>query len=393
MEASGGNGIRVFLSAGEASGDLHGSLLVRALQRLDPDFRVTCLGGPLLEEAGAAILVDNRELALVGFVEGFRQVKLLYQGWQRIKRHLIDDRPNVVVLIDFPDFNFMVARLARRLGLKVLYYISPQVWAWRSGRVRTLRRLVDEMAVILPFEPAFYKNHHIQVHYVGHPLLDVMSSAPSHTEARRRYRPREIGPCVGLLPGSRHGEIRSLLPLLVRSAGILLREFPDISFLIPVAPTLDSRIIEDALTHADLPVRIVAGDTYGVIGACDLIITASGTVTLEAAILETPMIVVYKLSKFSYHVARHLVRVKYAALPNLIAGRRIVPELIQDEANERRVVQEAGALLRDSGRLGEQREALSDIRPLLGRSGVADRVAKLVVGLQGRRSTGIVGVD
>ena len=239
------------------------------------------------------------------------------------------------------------------------------------------------MAVILPFEPAFYESRQMKVHYVGHPLLDVLSSAPTAEEAGKLYRPTQAqaGPCVGLLPGSRHGEIKALLPLLLKTAEILCRDFPGISFLIPLAPTVDVRLVEEEADRAGLPVRIVSGDTYGVIRACDLVITASGTVTLESAILGTPMVVVYRLSSFTYHVARLLVRVKYVGLANLIADRRIVPELIQKEANAEQVAREAGDLLRSEHRLAEQRRELANIRPMLGSPGVADRVAKLVLGL------------
>jgi lipid-A-disaccharide synthase len=382
MQARGRNGIRIFLSAGEASGDLHGAFLVRAIRRRDPEARITCLGGPRLRDAGASVLVDNRELAVVGLTECLPRIKLFFNSWRKIKRHILHDRPDVVVLIDFPDFNFMIARLARRVGLRVFYYISPQVWAWRSGRVRTLKRLVDEMAVILPFEPAFYESRQMKVHYVGHPLLDVLSSAPTADEAGRLYRPMQSGPCVGLLPGSRHGEIKSLLPLLLETAAILCRDFPGISFLIPAAPTVDIRLVEEEAGRARLPVRVVSGDTYGVIRACDLVITASGTVTLESAILGTPMVVVYKLSSLTYHVARLLVRVKYVGLANLIADRRIVPELIQKDANAELVAREAGGLLRNGQRLEEQRRELANIRPALGSPGVADRVANLVLELK-----------
>lgn len=333
----------------------------------------------MLEEAGAEILVDNREIAVVGFVEGLQQVKLLFDGWRRIKRHIIHDRPDVVVLIDYPDFNFMVARLAKRHGVRVFYYITPQVWAWRSRRVRTLERITDEMAVILPFEPEFYAKHGVKVHYVGHPLLDVMSSAPSVQEAREHYHATRSASCVGLLPGSRHGEIRMLLPLLLKTAAILSQSLPRVSFLLPVAPTLHKEMIEEEVHRCGLPVRVVRGDTYGVIRACDLVITASGTVTLESAILGTPMILVYKLPGLSYRIGRRLVRVKHAGLPNLIAGRSIVPEFIQEDANEHKVAAEAMRYLSDGARLEQQRRDLAEIRPLLGSPGVADRVAGLIV--------------
>ncbi|NSW86713.1 MAG: lipid-A-disaccharide synthase [Syntrophobacteraceae bacterium] len=374
---------RIFLSAGEASGDLHGSNLVRAIHHLHPAARISCLGGALLEEAGAEVLVNNRDLAVVGLVEVGRHAGEILRAWRVLSSHILQNRPDVVVLIDFPDFNFLLARLARGLGLKVFYYISPQLWAWRTGRIRSVKRLVDRMAVILPFEKDFYGRHGVQVEYVGHPLLDVMGSAPSREEASARYRHASTTFLVGLLPGSRRSEIRLLLPLLKETASILADRVPGISFAVPVASTLDPRHLRKEFEESGLPVQVVAGDTYGVIRACDLIITASGTVTLEAAILGTPMIIFNRVSNLSYHLGRHLIRVEYIGLPNLIAGGSIVPELLQQEANPVSMAAHALAYLRQPELLDSQREALLSVQSRLGKPGVADRVAGLVLETMG----------
>lgn len=369
----------IFLSAGEASGDLHGSRLVKALRELAPETRITCLGGPALKEAGAEVLVDNRDLAVVGLFEVVRHLRVIASAWRRIENHLRKDRPRLVVLIDFPDFNFLLARLAARLGIRVFYYISPQIWAWRRGRVRTVRRFVHEMAVILPFEAEFYRQHGIHVHYVGHPLLDVMEAAPTVEAARERYRPAGPGPVVGILPGSRHGEIRLLLPTLLETAAQLCERVPGVSFLVPVAPTLDAAPLREAFDAKGLPAGVVTGDTYGAIRACDLLIAVSGTVTLEAAILGVPMIVVNRVSDLSYYTGRHLIKVTHVGLPNLIAGRGIVPELLQHDATPERIAAKALEFLQDPGRLDEQRKDLASIRNRLGTPGVARRTAKLVL--------------
>lgn len=379
MESRGKDAPSIFISAGEASGDLHASRVVRALKALDPSARITCMGGSNLRAAGAEVLVDNRELSVVGLFEVFRHARAILAGWRKIKSHLTRERPDVVVLVDFPDFNFLLGRAAAKLGIKIFYYISPQVWAWRTGRVRTLKRLANEMAVILPFETEFYRRRGMDVHYVGHPLLDVMESAPSVREARERYGSDSSSPVVGILPGSRHGEIRLLLPLLLETASRLREEIPGISFLLPVAPTLDSEEIRKAAEARRLPIRLVEGDAYGVIRACDLLLTVSGTVTLEAAILGVPMIVVYKVSNLSYYTGRHLIKVKYVGLPNLIAGRSIVPELLQLDANPDRLTAEALSFLKKPERLAEQHRELEKIQAHLGNSGVADRTAKLIL--------------
>ena len=379
MESDGRKTVKIFISAGEASGDLHGAYLARALRTLAPASRITCLGGPRLEAAGAEVLADNRELSVVGISEIFRHLKVILGAWKTIRTHLVQDRPDIVVLIDYPEFNIRLARVARRLGIKVFYYIGPQVWAWRGGRVRTLKRLVDEMAVILPFETAFYERRDMRVHFVGHPLLDVLRNAPSRSEAGARYRPSGTSPVLGLVPGSRHSEVRALLPIMLDAVAILSKEIPDLSFLIPVADVLDPAPFEAEVVRRGLPVRIVSGDTYGVLRACDLAITASGTVTLETAILGTPMIVVYRVSGLTYHLGRDLIKVKHVALPNLIAGRMIVPELLQQDARAETIAAEALALLRNPRKQEKQKEELAALRQGLGNEGVAGRVAAMVL--------------
>lgn len=371
---------KIFLSAGEASGDLHGSYLVRAIKAKNPHASITCLGGPMLAGSGAELLLDNRDLAVVGLFEVLRHCKGIFKAWQKIKDHLARERPQVIVLIDFPDFNLLLARFARTIGCRVFYYIAPQVWAWRSGRVRTLKRLVDDAAVILPFEPAFYERHGMEVDFVGHPLLDVLEElrgdGPGAPAKRLTDRSQWL---VGLLPGSRNSEIRSLLPILLETARIIHRHLPEVSFLLPMAPTLERWRVEEHLLGCALPVRIVEGDTYAAMRACNLILTASGTATLEAAILGTPMIVIYRVSNLTYHAGQHLIRVNFVALPNLIAGRSIVPELLQRDARPAKIAAKALELLLHPERLEGQREELARIRKQLGSAGVANRVAELVL--------------
>lgn len=371
--------VNIFLSAGETSGDLHGSYLVRALQARQAGVRVTCLGGPLLHQAGARVLVDNRDLAVVGLFEVLNHAKVVYNAWQRIKAHILQDRPHLMILIDFPDFNMRLARLARRLGVRVFYYISPQVWAWRAGRVHALKRLVDQMAVILPFESDFYSRYGMKTHYVGHPLLDVLKEVPSTEASRSRYRPGHSGSVVGLLPGSRLGEIRSLLSTLLETAAVLSRQMPELSFLLPVAANLPAEEIAAQAAQWHLPLQIVRGDTHGAIRAADLLLTTSGTVTLEAAILGTPMIIVYRVSNLTYYAGRHLIKVQHVGLPNLIAGRSIVPELLQQEATAQRIAAAALRCLREPALLERQRRELAHIRRQLGEPGVAMRVAELAL--------------
>ncbi len=341
------------------------------------------MGGRSLEAAGAEVLVDHRQLSVVGLSEVAAHLKVIYRAWRKISFHLRHRSPNLVVLIDFPDFNLRLARLARRCGIKVLYYISPQVWAWRSGRVRTIRRLIDAMAVILPFEEAFYEQHRMKVRFVGHPLLDVLTKPPSPEAVKERYRPGGSGRLVGLLPGSRRSEVRSLLPVLIASAAIIHKQLPDVSFIIPVAPSLEMASLREIIAAGGLDPCLVSGDTYGVMCACDLLLTVSGTATLEAAILGTPMIITNRVSSLSYYLGRHLIKVKYIGLPNLIAGYPLVPEFVQEQAKPELIAASAIDLLEHPHRLQAQRRELGLIKTRLGGPGVAERVAELALGMIG----------
>lgn len=332
-----------------------------------------------MKAAGAGIVVDHRRLSVVGLSEVARHLRVIYVAWRTITAHLRETLPDKIVLIDFPDFNFLLARMAKRLGIGVFYYISPQVWAWRSGRVRTIKRVVDRMAVILPFESEFYARCGLRVDFVGHPLLDVLANSPSRAEATMRYGDPNSKPLIGLLPGSRQSEIRSLAGLFLEAGERIRKRLPNAGFIIPVAPSLDPALFDAILSKHSLPIRLVNGDTYGVIRACDLLVTVSGTATLEAAVLGAPMVIVNRVSDLSYHLGRHLVQVKFIGLPNLIAGRRIVPELVQQDARPERIADAALNLLEHPECRERQKEDLGQIRSRLGTPGVADRVAKLVL--------------
>ncbi|MGA2402655.1 MAG: lipid-A-disaccharide synthase [Syntrophobacteraceae bacterium] len=370
--------MEIFISAGEASGDLHGSHLARAIWSIAPQTRLSCLGGPHMQAEGVPVIVDNRKISVVGGTEIAAHIRAIYGAWTKIRSHLLASRPALVVLIDFPDFNLFLAKFAKKIGARVFYYISPQLWAWREGRVEKIRKLVDRMAVILPFEKDFYAAHGIEVDYVGHPLVDIMSDLPDKTQCDRLYRPSG-GPLVGLLPGSRRSEVKLLFDILMDAGRIILRSLPAARFIIPVASSLDTRDMESRAARWSLPVQVVSNDTYSAIRACDLILTASGTVTLEAAILETPMIVFYKLSRLSRQIAKRLIGAKFVALPNLIAGKAIAPEFVREEPTGPCLAGCAIKFLMDPALLDEQRLELRRIRNRLGVPGISGRVARLVL--------------
>jgi lipid-A-disaccharide synthase len=335
-----------------------------------------------MQAAGVPTIVDNRRISVVGGTEIVAHIRDIYGAWRRIRSHLIATRPALVVLIDFPDFNLHLGKFAKKIGAKVFYYITPQVWAWREGRINKIRRIADRMAVILPFEKAFYASHGIDVDYVGHPLVDIMADLPDKTQCDRLYH-RFNGPLVGLLPGSRRSELKLMFDILMDAGRIISRSFPAARFLIPLASSLDARDMESRTARWPLPVQVVHNDTYSAIRACDLILTASGTVTLEAAILETPMIVVYKVSRLSRQIGLLLIRAKFVGLPNLIAGKEIVPEFVREEPTGPRLAECAIKLLMTPALLDEQRLELRNIRNQLGAPGISARAARIALDTAG----------
>ncbi|MDR3567134.1 MAG: lipid-A-disaccharide synthase [Syntrophobacteraceae bacterium] len=370
--------MEIFISAGEASGDLHGAGLARAILSIAPQTRLSCLGGPHMSAAGVTVIVDNRKISVVGISEVFAQMRSIYGAWVKIRSYLLANRPSLVVVIDFPDFNLFLARFAKRIGARVFFYISPQVWAWRENRVRKIGRLMDGMAVILPFEKDFYASHGIDVDYVGHPLADSMNGLPDKAECDRVYHDFE-GPLIGLLPGSRRKEIERFFDMLMEAGRIIRTSFPDARFIMPVASSIDAREVENRAACRALPVRVVTSDTYRAVRACDLILTKSGTVTLEAAILQTPMVAFYKVSRLTKRIGELLATTNFIALPNLIAGRQIVPEFARREPTGQLLAECALGLLKSPGLLEEQRLELGRIRDRLGSGAISEKVARLVL--------------
>jgi lipid-A-disaccharide synthase len=339
---------RLFIVAGESSGDLHGSALTRALLRREPGLAIKALGGPLMQRAGAELVADLTSHAVVGLIEGVRNVSRIYTTYRRVVKVLKTDRPDAVVLIDYPEFNLRLARQASKLGIPVVYYISPQVWAWRQWRVKTIEKYVDKMLVIFPFEEDFYRKYGVQAEFVGHPLVGMLKGVPDKQTARTDLGlpPDEL--VIGLLPGSRKKEIQAIFPTLLRAAEIInaTLERP-ITFVCARAPALDERLVEKYLSGTDLNLRVVGDDTYRVMRSADLLLTASGTATVEAMILGTPMIVVYSVSLFTWVLFIRLIKVDHYAMANIIAGKEIVPEFVQWGASPERIAREAVSLIQD----------------------------------------------
>jgi lipid-A-disaccharide synthase len=359
--------------AGEASGDLHGARLVSELRRLVPGLVTFGLGGDELQAAGLQSVAHSSEVAVVGITEVLRVLPRIKQVFAALLREVDRRRPDAAVLIDFPDFNLRLAKELERRGLRVVYYISPQVWAWRKGRVRTIAKLVDRMLVLFPFEVDFYRLHQVEVVHVGHPLVDEVPQLP---QAWDRGEPD--GPFrVALLPGSRLSEVEALLPTLLQAVRRLAADLPIAVSLIK-APTVPRELLEEQIELSGLPVRIVAEERFAAVADSHLALCASGTATLEVGLLGTPMIVIYRLGFWTWSLAKALVRLPSISLVNLVLGRPVVPELIQGEANPERIAAEAERVLLEDGERAEMRKGLAELRAKLGEGGASGRAAKEV---------------
>ena len=370
---------RVMIIAGESSGDLHGSKLVSAMRQKNQDLFFCGIGGQALKDAGVKILVDASELSVVGIVEVIPKMFSIIKGMSVVKKSLKALSPDLLILIDFPDFNLHIAATAKKLNIPVLYYISPQVWAWRSGRVRKIGKLVNHMAVILPFEEDIFRKHRVPATYVGHPLLDKEGDV-ENTPVKKRAGLR---PFIGLLPGSRDREIARHLPVMLEAARMIKHRMNDLKFIISLAPAVERKFVEEIIAkhHAPIDYELIGGKVDSVFERCKLAIVASGTVTLESAISGTPMIIIYKVSPASYWLGRALIRVKHIGLVNLIANKRIVPELLQDEASPQNIAKTAIKMLSDDKALERLADELSNIRYLLGGPGASQRVADIALNM------------
>jgi lipid-A-disaccharide synthase len=367
----------LLIVAGEASGDLHGARLIAELRRLVPGLAPFGLGGDEMRAAGLAAVAHSAEISVVGITEVLKVLPRAREIFAALLAQVDRRRPRLAVLIDFPDFNLRLARELKGRGLEVVYYISPQVWAWRRGRVKEIARVVDRMLVLFPFEVDFYQGHGVDVVHVGHPLVDEVPVLPNVWDGS----PPDGGPYrVSLLPGSRGSEVEPLLPLMLESVRRLAARVP-VEAQVIRAPSIPSEMVEEAVELSGLPVRIVSEGRFEAVAGSHLALCASGTATLEVGLLGTPMVVVYRLARWTYLLARMLVHLPNVSLVNLVLGRRVVPELIQADANPERIAAEAERLLADRAAREAMRAGLAELRGRLGEGGASGRAAREVASL------------
>jgi len=382
-EASGSTGRsrHIMIVAGEDSGDIHGASLVRAIHRLNPRTRFFGMGGHRMREAGVEIIADASQIAVVGVTDVLLHLKLILHIMNRLESAIRELKPDLLILIDYPGFNLRLAKSAKNMGTVILYYISPKVWAWGKRRIATIRRYVDKMAVIFPFEEPMYRNAGVDASFVGHPLLDIVKTKYRCEEALEKFGITKDKTTIALLPGSRRSEVDRLLPEMLKAAVLIKENRPGVQFVLPLADTISPESVAPMMAANPVTVQIVRNDTYDALAVSDIAIVASGTATLETALLDVPMVIVYRVSALTYYLAKLAVRIEHLGLVNILAGRTVVPELLQNEATGEKIAAEILDMLNNRERMDAMKAEYSRIKALLGERGAADRAASLALGM------------
>lgn len=374
--------LTVMVSAGEASGDAHAAHALQALQQIAPGVQCFGMGAGQLEAAGTELIVDCRDLAVIGIVDVLLNYPKFMKRLALLRQTMTQRKPDVLLLVDYPDFNLKLAETACKLGIPVLFYISPKVWAWRAGRIKRISRLVSHMAVLFPFEVEIYERAGVPVTYVGNPVVADAVSDFTLSQARSHFQLETDKPVVSLLPGSRTGEINRNLPAMLATARLIAQQQPDCQFLLPIAPTLEAAFINDSIgDDAPKHLSVVSGDSRHAMRAADVALVASGTATLETALMGTPMVVMYIINPLNYAIMKRLICIPDISLVNIVAGKRIVPEYVQHEATPEAMALDVLSLMQDGERRQLMLADLLEMKTRMGDSGASERVAKLVVEL------------
>ena len=371
---------KILMITGEASGDIYGADLARHLYKQTP-LRIMGIGGERMRDAGVDILFNSSDISVVGLSEVLPRLKAIKQAYRMVKDLIKSRSVDFVILIDYPGFNIRIAGVAKRAGIPVVYYISPQIWAWRKGRLRLLAKRVTKMIVILPFEEVIYKDAGVDCSFTGHPLVDEILSIRPIEETISRYGIDKDSPVIGLFPGSRIGEINSLLPDILEAALILKSSNPQLQFIMAVADSLDFNFIKDIVSKSPLNIQMIRGEANDVLNICDVIIAASGTITLQAALFEKPMVVLYRLSRVTHAIAKLLIHINDVGLVNILAGKKIVPELLQNDVTPDKIASEVKKILYNKEYHEKIIKDLHEVRSKLGPPGASERIAKVIAGM------------
>lgn len=373
------NALTILFSAGESSGDQHAANMFMELKKLRPTIKGIGMGGANMLAAGIDVRYDSAGIAVIGVVEVIKHYPDILRALKLMKQIVSEERPDLLVCVDYKEFNFKLAKYARQLGIKVLFYVSPQVWAWRPGRVKKYGKVIDMMAVIFPFETAYYEAEQVPVRYVGHPSVDKVRPQYSQAEDKVRFGLDTAHPVVGLLPGSRLGEIKRMLPVMLKAADLIAAEMPSVQFILPQASSISDSFLESYLQQSSVKIIVIKNQPYDVMQCCDAIMTTSGTATLEIALLMVPMVIAYKLSPLTYWLGRLLVKTPFIGLPNIVARKPIVKELIQHEATAEKLSAEILKILLDKPYAREMQQHLQQVKEQLGPGGGSKNMAELAL--------------
>lgn len=371
----------IYVIAGEASGDAHAARMLTELKLLAPNYIVKGIGGDKMRAAGAETFVDFSELAVMGLIEVIKRYRSLKKIFNQTVDLLKEERPDLLILVDYPGFNLKLAKEAKALGIKVLYYISPKIWAWRAGRIKTIKQNVDHMAVLFPFEVPIYQDAGVPVSCVGHPLVDAVKKELTTEQAKTKLGINNDQQVLGLFPGSRRSEVEVLLPIMIESAERISQEINNLNVVVPLATGLDKSVLEPIIANSSLTIKLVDDDFYQLTAACDAIVAASGTVTLEIALLGVPHFISYRVSPLSYAILSRFVKIPYVGLCNIVTGENVVLELLQNEVTAERFEKELIPLFTDSANKDHAEKIRQQILSALGPSGGANNMAELVVSL------------
>ncbi|HJV65032.1 MAG TPA: lipid-A-disaccharide synthase [Geomonas sp.] len=369
----------VMIVAGEASGEMYGANIANEIRSLAPDTRFIGMGGDLMRAAGVDTLWDANVMAVMGLFEVVGHLPVIAKGFNTLKKRLLTDPPDLLILIDYPDFNLRLAKVAKAAGVKVLYFISPQVWAWRSGRVVGIGKVVDMMAVLFPFEVPFYQKAGIPVSFVGHPLVDMVRPQLTRDEALKSLGLDPSRRTVGLFPGSRKSVLKRMLPVVLQAAALLNERMPDLQFVLPLASSLRPEDLAPYLQGSSLQISVISGRNHDLMTGCDAAIAVSGTVIMELALVGVPSVLIYKVSPLSYQIGKRVINVPHIGICNIVAEKRVVKELIQHEAEPATIADEIDDILNEPGYAARMKEELAMVRVKLGSGGALGRVARLAM--------------